>query len=151
MTEKVLSWDDLANQEIGTVEKPRVIPVGHYIGVFNGKYKSDNAGAKKTPLYRFEVALREPCDDVDAQELEASSGIRDSYDCEMWMTPNSLWRFTELAQGLGAEPSMNIPASAEFIVNCGEPVVFELKHQEGKNGNIFVKLENPVPLSKWEG
>ena len=148
--EAPLNWNELANTKVGEVEPPKMIPAGHYVGVIAGAAKVENKGQKKTLCATFPIRLNEPLDDVDPEEFAASDGFhKNGYELNFWLTPNSLYRFTEFGKGMGASDDYSVPEMAEFLATCGEPLVVSVTHgTSAKNPTrTFMQIDDPIPLS----
>lgn len=151
MTE-ALNWNDLADTRVGEVEPPKGLPDGHYAAIITGAGKTDNVGQNKTLLINFPVRLNEPMDDVDSQAFADSDGLEGREDeLTFWLTPKSLYRFTEFGKALGASDEMSIPELAEYLATCGEQFVVEGKNATSKNGKPYFSIDNPIPMSAFQG
>lgn len=147
-----MDWNELANTRLGEIERPPLKPVGHYKAIFTGRAEQGNSRQKQTPQAVFPVQVLEPMQDVDADELAAAGGVPFKGETTFYFTPQTLWRFQEFTQGMGGTDEMNIPESLEYLGSCGEPFVLEVRHDPDRRdpSNIFLRFENPVPLSKYE-
>lgn len=147
MTEQA-NWGDLANTQIGQVERPKPVPPGHYIAVFSGPMKQHKAQSGNLAM-RFPFRLQGPTGDVDEQALAEAGGIPDKeFTIDFWMSPDARWRFTEFAKAQGASDSMSLLETAEWLVTEGnKPFVIEASHQQNeKNPDAppFVRFDNPA-------
>lgn len=150
MTDEALNWADLANTRVDEVEPPKGIPNGHYSGVITGPGKTDNVGQNKTLVIVFPVRLNEAMSDVDEEAFAASDGFKKSgYEINFYLTPASLYRFTEFGKGMGASGDMSVQEMAEYLATCGNEFVVEAKEVETKRGGKFLSLDNPVPLTTY--
>lgn len=153
MTE-ALNWNDLANTRVGEVEPPKLIPPGHYQALITGPGKVENLGKKKTLVITFPMKLTEPMSDVDAEAFAASDGFKkDGYDLQFWLTPASLYRFTEFGKTLGASEDQSIPEMAEHLATCGEAFIIEARQEPNEKNpkQNFLRLDNPIALSEYQG
>jgi hypothetical protein len=152
MTE-ALNWSELTNTRVGEVEPPKGIPDGHYGALITGIGNVENKGQKKTLCITFPLKLTEALEDVDREEFAASDGFRDSgYELQFWITPASLYRFTEFGKGMGASDEMSIPEMAEYLATCGEQLVVEVRNEPSQKdpSRSFMRIDNPVPLSAYQ-
>lgn len=148
--EEALNWGDLANTRVGEVEPPKNIPLGHYQGVITGAGKTDNVGPNKTLALTFPLRLDEPMTDVDAETFAASDGFKKGgYELSFYLTPASLFRFTEFGKGMGGSNDMTVQELAEFLATCGEPLVVSVSEGTSKKGRTFLQIDDPVPLSAY--
>jgi hypothetical protein len=153
MSDEKLNWNDLASTKLDDVERPPLRPQGHYIGVFSGKAETGESSKKGTLFATFPVQVNEAMDDVDAEALAAAGGANFKGECTFWLSPKALWMFTEFAEGMGASNELNVLEAAEWLADCGEPIVFQGNHEPNEKNpdRPFFKLQNPVPLSKFQG
>lgn len=152
--QEVLNWNDLANTRVGEVEPPKGIPDGHYSAIITGAAKVDNVGQKKTLCATFPCRLNEPMSDVDAEAFAASDGFKkDGYELQFYLTPASLYRFTEFGKAMGGSDDMSVQELAEYLASCGNEFVVTAKQQQSKsNANrSFLVLDDPIPLSAFNG
>lgn len=148
--QSALNWSDLAQTRVGEVEPPKFIPDGHYQSLITGAGKVDNRGKNKTLVITFPIKLTEPLSDVDDEAFAASDGFKASgYELDFWLTPASLYRFTEFGKALGASEDMSIPEMAEFLANCGEPFCVEVSSGISEKNRPYLNIDNPTPLSEY--
>jgi hypothetical protein len=146
----VLNWSELGNTRVGEVEPPKQIPVGHYSSVITGAGKVDNVGQNKTLCITYPIRLNEPMSDVDADEFAASDGFsKGGYELSFYLTPASLYRYTEFGKALGASDDMSVPEMSEFLANCGEEFVVEVSLGTSKKGRQFLQIDNPISMAAY--
>lgn len=149
--EAPLNWGDLANTRVGEVEPPKNIPIGHYSGVITGEAKIENVGQNKTLCATFPLRLDEPMSDVSSEDFAASDGFnKGGYELSFYLTPKSLFRFTEFGKGMGGSDDMNVQELAEFLATCGEALVVEVTEGTSRKGRTYLNIDNPVPLSQYQ-
>jgi hypothetical protein len=148
-----LNWNDLADTKIGDVERPPLRPQGHYVGVITGKPETGESSRKGTLYATFPVQVNEALDDVDEEELAASGGVPFKGEVTFWLSPKALWMFTEFGAGMGASDQLNVLELAEWLADCGEPIVFQGNHEPNEKNpeRPFFKLQNPVPQASFQG
>lgn len=153
MADEKFSWNDLASTKIGEVERPPLRPQGHYVGVISGRAETGESAKKGTLYATFPVQVNEALDDVDADELAAAGGASFKGECTFWLSPKALWMFTEFSTSMGASDEYNVPETLEWLADCGEPIVFTGIHEPNEKNpeRPYFKLQNPVPLSKFQG
>lgn len=142
-------FSQLANTKLGDVEKPKAKPPGHYLARFSGQMKEHKSQKKGTLAMRFPVVLIGPSDDVDAEALAAAGGI-DSKEMtvDFWMTPDSMWRFTEFAKGMGAPDSLGLLEAAEWLATEGGEFLVEGTNQTSEDGkDTYFRIQNPSPAA----
>lgn len=146
-----MNWDELANTTLDTVERPPTRPNGHYVAVITGRGEQGASSKKGTLFIKFPVRVQEALEDVDADELSSAGGVPFNGSITMYLTPNSLWRFSEFAKGLGISDGISVLDAAEQLATCGEPFVVEGRQEEGRTAeDVFLRLDNPIPLSVWQ-
>lgn len=154
-TEEKLNWSDLAQTRVGDVEAPPLLPAGHYQALITGQPKADKSSKKQTLYYEFPVRLTEPMDDVDQDALEAAGGLNGKngeHKLTFYLSPKSLFMFTEFGQGMGASDDLNIPEMAAWLAECGEPLVVTGKHEPNERNpeRPFFRIDGAIPLSKFQ-
>ena len=148
------SFSDLASVKGNEVEKPKPGPQGHYSVMITGMWKEHKAKSGNIAL-RYPIKIVEPLSDVDEADLEASGRkfMERDYTIDFWMSPDARWRFTEFAKAMGIDPNMNLLEMAEALATSGEPFVMQARHEAAQNDpeNVFFRLDNPAPLSTYNG
>ena len=153
MADEKFDWNDLNNTRVADVERPPLRPQGHYVGVITGKPETGESRIKGTLFATFPVQINEALDDVDEEELAASGGPSFKGEVTFWLSPKALWMFTEFAKGMGASDEMNVMEAAEWLADCGEPIVFTGTHEPNEKNpeRPFFRLQNPVPQASFQG
>ena len=93
-------------------------------------------------------------DDVDADEFQASDGFNaKGYNLDFWLTPASLYRFTEFGKAMGGTDDMTVLELAEYLATCGEALVVAVGHRPDEKNpeRVYLDIDNPVPLSAYQG
>jgi len=119
-----------------------------------GTGKVENKGQKKTLCCTFPIRLNEPLNDVDAEAFAASDGFRkDGYELQFWLTPASLYRFTEFGKAMGASDDMTVQDMAEYLASCGNEFVVTAKSEASQKdpNRSFLRIDDPIPLSQFNG
>lgn len=147
-----MNWEELANTKGSDVTRPPARPSGHYIAVITGRGEQGASSKKGTLFIKFPVRVQEALEDVDTEELNEAGGLPFNGSVTFYLTPQSLWRFTEFYKGLGISDSVNVLEAAEELANCGEPFVVEGRQEPSDRNpeDIFFRLDNPIPLSAWQ-
>lgn len=146
-----MNWGDLANTRVGEIEPPKSIPDGHYSALIVGSGKTDNVGQNKTLALTYPIRLNEPMEDVDKEAFAASDGFSDKYELTFYLTPKSLYRFTEFGKAMGGSDDMNVQELAEFLATCGEEFVVTASTGTSKKGREYLQIDDPIPLSAFQG
>ena len=152
MADAPMNWNDLAGTRVGEVEPPKLIPPGHYEALITGVGKVENKGKNKTLVITYPIKLTEPLEDVDREAFDASDGFKDGYDLAFWLTPASLYRFTDFTKALGASDDLSVPEAAEFLATCGEAFVIQAKQEADEKNpkRVYLRLDNPISLAEYE-
>lgn len=146
------SFAELAQVQVGTIERPKPLPEGHYQAVITGPAKEHIAKSKNLAL-RFPFKVVAAGEDVDAEALEAAGGLPDKeYYIDFWMSPDARWRFTEFGKAIGAvNDSMNLMEAAEAVAGCGTPFLIQAKQEMGGDEStpadqrpVFTRFDNPT-------
>ena len=106
------SFSAILDTQMSEVERPKPIPVGHYIAMVDGRYKQDVSAQKQTPYVEFQMKLIKALDDVDADDLKAAltkpsgqstplnaKSLRNTY----YLTEDSLFRLKDFLEDLGLD------------------------------------------------
>lgn len=152
MAEEKMNWDDLANTRVAEVERPPLRPVGHYVGVIAGKGETGESSKKGTLYVTFPVQVNEALEDVDEDELAAAGGPQFKGEITFWLSPKALWMFTEFGKEMGASDELNVLELAEWLSENPEPIVLQGTHEPNERNpeRPFFRLQNPIPLSKFQ-
>jgi len=149
---ETLDWASLGQTRVGEVEAPKGIPDGHYSAIIVGNGKTDNVGQNKTLIINFPIRLNEPLTDVDSEAFAASDGLEGRKDeLTFWLTPKALYRFTEFGKAMGASEDMTVQEMAEYLATCGNEFAVTAKNAVSKNGKPYLQIDDPIPLSAFQG
>lgn len=148
MAEALANFGDLANVTANTVERPKALPAGHYIGQFTGPMKPHKAAKSGNQAMRFSFKLIAAGDDVDQGALEAAGGLPDKeFNLDFWMSPEARYRFTDFACGeMGLSDSMNLLELAEALIAENKPFSIQNKprQDEEKPDQWYNQWDNPA-------
>lgn len=147
------SFSDLANVKGNTIEKPKPLPTGHYSVIITGPFKEHKAKSGNFAM-RFPLKIVEPLSDVDVDALESAGKARErEYTIDFWMSPDARWRFTEFCKSLGISDEQDLISMAEELVSKNEPFMLECRHEQNqdKPEEVYARLDNPAPLSAFQG
>jgi hypothetical protein len=149
MTEQ-LDWNTLSQTRVGDVERPPMLPVGHYAANIVGQAERGQSAKKQTLFVKFPLRFTEPMDDVDQEELQAVGGLPDkNQDLTMYLTEKTLHRFTDLVKGMGGSEDFNVVEGIGYLEECGEPLVVKVTHEADERNpeRVFLRIDSPMPLS----
>lgn len=137
-----LNFSDLANVKAKDVEKPKPLPLGHYLVQQSGPMK-DHKAKSGNIAFRFPFKIIAALDDVDQEALAAAGGIPEKreFTVDFWMSLDARWRFTELCAEMGFSDDLNLIELAEAFAGYDQPLIAEGKYREPMEGK-----ENDPPF-----
>lgn len=92
----------LLSQATNTVERPPVLPQGHFHGtVLRSEF--DKSRQKKTPLIRFYLNPTSAGDDVAEEDMEGINLKAIELRYEFYLTPKSMYRLSDFLDALLGE------------------------------------------------
>lgn len=145
-----MTFAALANTKLGDIKDPVKLPIGHYQAQFTGPFKEHTAKSGNQAA-RFPMRVIAPGDDVDAAELEAAGGLPDKeFTYDFWMTPESLYRFRDVAKNIfEVGEQAELAEALEIVGSSGTPFLIEVKHEQDSRDptKSYVRLDNIAPLS----
>lgn len=104
-----LDFSEILNQQVGSAPKPKPIPEGTYFGTIAGIPTNRIANTKEgeKPIVAFNLALTEPGDDVNQDDLAEAGGLLSpSGDAkrvrkDFWLTDDSRHQLDTFLENLG--------------------------------------------------
>lgn len=125
------NFADLLNRTVGTVEKPKPLPVGSYYCVIKGRELGESS-QRKTPYVRFIFGVIQPGEDVDPTLLAeipnggAGKEIREDF----YLTPEAEWRLHDFLTNVMGMQGMTTAQAVDGVV--GRQVKLIIKHEMDK-------------------
>lgn len=133
-----LDFSKLLSKPLDSVEKPKPLPVGTYLGIIN-KYEFGESKEKKTPYVRFHFQVTGAGEDVDADELAAAAPdlskkqLRRDY----YLTDDAMYRLKELFESTGVQTAGRSFAEAiPDLLNV--PVHIAVSQRNGGEGGTEI-------------
>lgn len=113
----------LLEQATDTVERPRALAAGHYIG-FIKSHEFGASSQKKTPFVRFFIVPQEETEDVEAGSNEGIDFAKKEMRVDYYITPTALYRLSDmldavLGQAQGRSFDERIPETTSARVMFG--------------------------------
>lgn len=139
-----INFAAILDQQVGSAPEPRPLPQGTYIGTISELPKAQSRQTKEGPtgVVTVTIALTEPTDDVDADDLEAAGGIRlgngepKKLRIDYWKDRNAetgwSYQLDNFLKGLGLEGSY--AEALEAAIGREVMVVVEKRDYQAKDG-----------------
>lgn len=146
------NFQDLLNQPVEEVKRPKPLPVGSY--VFNiGDYKFDKSSKKQTDFVQFSLTPIQPLDDVDQSELSEALGEKTLSDkgqkVDFYLTGEAIYRLDEFLLDFVGTTKGN--TRTEQIAEAkGMQVVGYISHSPSQRDANTI-YANITQFSKYEG
>jgi hypothetical protein len=142
----------LLDADLGSFEAPVPIPTGSYLLQFPDSYEFGKIkNEKETPYARYQMSIVEPLPDVDQEALAASLGQRKlndiRLDLDVFLTPDSMYRFKELAINAGQNPEGVKPREMLEMLKGAQVVGnVDWRQNKDKTANFaYIKSTAAVP------
>ena len=90
-----VNFRELLSQPTDTVERPKSLPNGHYLGVIIG-HEFDRSRNKQTPYVRFAMKVDGPTSDVPDGACAGIDFSRRELRKDYFITPNALYRLSDM-------------------------------------------------------
>ena len=148
----MVDFSKLADTKLAEVEAPRPIPVGTYIGHIDGVPKfgearfKDKETGEAPPVITVTYALLEAQDDVDAEELDESGGLRLDNGKSRTITQDFIcnggkipFRFKKFLESFEVDENSSIAEACESI--AGESVIVSVSHRSGDDGTQYHQVK----------
>jgi hypothetical protein len=122
-----VNFEDILDTQADTVEKPKPMPQGSYVGLIVS-HELGKSAKKQTPYVRYMVRPVEPMDDVDTELLEeVTNWQQKTLRLDFYLTPDSLFRLTNFFEQLGIDTAGR--SVRELIPECiNEQIVIAVGH-----------------------
>jgi hypothetical protein len=137
------NFADILNTKVDTIEKPKPLPVGSYVGLIT-KVETGESAKQKTPLISVKINLSEALGDVDLDLLEKSGGFGKNgkeISSDYYLTEKALFRIKELAENhLGLDTKgMTLGEVIQALPN--NRVGVEIAHRSGEGDAIYMDVK----------
>lgn len=95
-----LDFSKLLSKPMDSVEKPKPLPAGTFLGVIS-KYEFGESKDKKTPYVRFFLNLTGPGPDIEASSVEGIDFSKKQLRRDYFLTDDAMYRLKDLLQSVG--------------------------------------------------
>jgi hypothetical protein len=95
-----LDFSKLLSTPMDTVEKPKPLPTGTYMGVIS-KYEFGESKDKKTPYVRFFLNLTGAGPDIDVGEVAGIDWSKKQLRRDLYLTDDAIYRLKDLLASIG--------------------------------------------------
>jgi len=126
------TFRQLLSQTSETVERPRALAPGHYIGTIKAT-EFGTSRAKQTPFLRLLLTPEEETDDVPPGANEGIDFSRKELRVDYYITPTSNYRIADMLDAvLGLHPHRSIDERIPDL--RGQRVIFVVSQRESEDG-----------------
>lgn len=141
-TEKMANFAALLNVKADTVEKPKPLPQGTYLGTITG-HEFDESQKKKTPFVRFHIQPVSPEPDVDEELFTEFGGqaklASKKQRTDFYLTEDSMFRLTDFLKDV-CKLDADGRTLAELIPETtGVQIKFNISHSIN-NGEVYANI-----------
>jgi hypothetical protein len=129
------TFRQLLSQPTDTVERPRALATGHYLGIINN-HEFGVSSKKQTPFVRFLLQPTEETEDVNEGENAGIDFAKKEIRADFYITPASLYRLSDMLDAVlgkttGRSFDERIPETK------GVRVMFQLTQRESEDGTAI--------------
>lgn len=142
------SFQDILNQQQGTIEPPKPLPVGTYLCVVDGIPEITKIGKNQTDAVVFKLKPMQPRDDVDQEALQNALTVNGtpvalsekSIRHTLFGTEAAIWRLQEFLQHCDLPDG--VPLGQNLNSAMGKQVLVTLGHRASDDGKqIFAEVK----------
>jgi len=126
-------FKELLNKPADTIEKPKALPAGTYIGAIT-KYEFGESKEKKTPFVRFIFAVHSAGEDVDPDSLVGVDLSKKTLRRDFYLTDDALYRVKELMESCGHSTTGRTLGEIMPDMN-GTQVMLEVTQRSSQDGS----------------
>lgn len=136
-----LDFSKLLSTPMDTVEKPKPLPAGTYLGMIS-KYEFGESKEKKTPYVRVFLNLSGPGPDIDPEEVAGIEWSKKQLRRDLYLTDDAIYRVKELLASVGVSvEGRTFGEAIPDILNA--PVIVEVTQRNSPDGlQIFNDVGN---------
>jgi len=130
-----VDFSKLLSKQASTIEKPKAIPIGHYIAVNQKLPDFKGIGKNETPGAVFALVLIAPTEDVDQDQLKEYGEIKGkSVNYTQWLTEASEYRATqELCNAFDIEMGEKTLGQI-YNETINKQILVEITHEPSQDG-----------------
>lgn len=135
-----IDFSKILQKQASAIEKPKPLPVGHYVVNNPQLPKFQGIGKNDTPAATFNLVIISPLDDVDQADLQAYGEYKGkSLRTNMFLTENSEFRTKEeLLNVFGLEDDGTKTLGQLFNETIGRQCVVEIEHIPTSDGTDII-------------
>jgi len=127
------TFRELLSKTSETVERPRALAPGHYIGTCRN-FEYGTSRQKQTPFVRFIMVPEEETSDVTEGANQGIDLSRKELSKTVYITPASLYRLSDLLDAmLGKQPGRSL--DDRIPETRGIKVMFQVTSRESEDGS----------------
>jgi hypothetical protein len=129
------NFQEILNKPSTSIEKPKPVPVGTYLGLVTGQPRFDKSKQKQTDFVEYTVKLLQPREDVNQDDLLAMGGLDGkTMRLTYYITDDATWRLKQfLVEHLGIEEGSK--TLGQMIPEAmGKQVYVTVSHQASQDG-----------------
>jgi hypothetical protein len=144
---KETSFEDILNQPMEEIDKPKPLPAGSYVCAVQVPPKLDKSTQKGTPYAEFTLKPLKPGEDVDTDELKEQGGIGTrTLRVTFYLTDGAKWRARQFVEDCGIEIE-DKTLSEGFAELGGCQVIAVVKHQPSSDGSqLYANVDRTLPV-----
>ena len=139
---------DALNVTAADIKKPKALPVGTYLCQMTGQPNYKTIGQAQTPIAEFTATVRQPMQDVDAEQLaEFENGVAGkTIRCTFFLSPDALYRFKDfMTLYCGIDDGKGTRTLADMASEIpGKSVLVKTKHRPGNGKDGQMELYTDV-------
>jgi len=122
----------LLSKPTETIERPKALPVGTYLGTIS-KYEYGKSAQKKTPYVRYFISLTGAGEDVDPDAMEGVDLSKKQMRKDYYLTDDAQYRVKELWESCGIDGTGR--SLGEILPDLvGMPVMLEVTKRNSEDG-----------------
>lgn len=144
------TFTSILDRPVASTEKPRPMPVGHYLCVVKGQPKQDVSSKKKTPYVEFTLQPLQAAEDVNPEDLAATLTSKATgevkplsakeFRATYYLTEDALWRLKDFLEHCGIEAGEGSYSQA-IAGTPGCQVLVNIRHRPSEDGtSIFAEV-----------
>lgn len=150
------NFTDILNKPSSSIEPPKPIPPGTYLGLIDGQPEFAKIGKNQTDCVNFKVKLAQAQEDVDqvalAEALTRADGVSKNLsdirlNIRQFLTEDSVWRLKQfLTDHLGIDDTgktlgQTIPEA------MGKQVLLTVRHRASEDGTqVFTEVSGTAKV-----
>ncbi len=115
---------------------PPTLPEGEYVWIIMD-HQFGQSSKKKTDQVDFQLAVQQPLDSVDADELEGIDLTKAKTKATFYLTEAALFMLREFLEKAGC---MAGSFKESIDASKGQTIVGTVRHRQGENGRTYVDV-----------